>query len=336
MSDTRVLVTGGSGFIAGHVITRLLDDGYQVRATLRSLNREAAVRGTLHARDCAQLSFVAADLSSDDGWAAAVADCDYVLHVASPFPPAKPKDENDVIVPAVEGTLRVLRAASDTGVRRVVVTSSFAAIGYSPKVSGLPYDESDWTDPDGQAPYVKSKTLSERAAWDFATAHPDGPELTVVNPVGVFGPVLGPDISSSIAIIKSLVDGAIPLLPRASFAVVDVRDVADLHVRAMTDPAAAGQRFLAAAGQPLSMPQIAAVLRSALGPAARRVPTREVPDWLIRAAARVVPPLRELADLLGPPKLISTAKATEMLGWQPRSAQDAIVATGESLTDRGR
>jgi dihydroflavonol-4-reductase len=335
MSDTRVLVTGGSGFIAGHIIARLLDDGYQVRATLRSLHREAAARETLHARDCAQLSFVAADLSSDDGWAAAVADCHYVLHVASPFPPTKPKDENDVIVPAVEGTLRVLRAARHAGVRRVVVTSSFAAIGYSPKASGLPYDESDWTDPDGQAPYVKSKTLSERAAWDFAAAHPDDPELAVINPVGVFGPVLGADISSSIAIIKSLMDGAIPLLPRASFAVVDVRDVADLHVRAMTDPAAAGQRFLAAAGQPLSMPQIAALLRSALGPAARRVPTREVPDWLVRAAARVAPSLRELADLLGPPKAISTAKATEMLGWQPRSAQDVIVATGESLTTRG-
>jgi nucleoside-diphosphate-sugar epimerase len=335
MSDTRVLVTGGSGFVAGHAISRLLDDGYQVRATLRSLNREAAVRETLHAHDRAQLSFFAADLSSDEGWSAAVEGCNYVLHVASPFPPAKPKDENDVIVPAVEGTLRVLRAATNARVRRVVVTSSFAAIGYSPKASGLPYDESDWTDPEGQAPYVKSKTLSERAAWDFAAAHPDGPELAVVNPVGVFGPVLGPDISSSIAIIKSLLDGAIPVLPRASFAVVDVRDVADLHVRAMTDPAAAGQRFLAAAGQPMSMPQIAATLRSQLGQAAHRVPTREVPDWLVRAAARVVPPLGELADLLGPPKAMSIAKATEMLGWQPRSTQDAIIATGESLTAGG-
>jgi nucleoside-diphosphate-sugar epimerase len=334
MTDSQVLVTGGSGYIAGYIIGRLLGDGYQVRTTVRTMSREAQVRETLRVTDPSQLSFTAADLSSDDGWTAAVSGCDYVLHVASPFPPAKPKDENDVIVPAVEGTLRVLRAARHAGVRRVVVTSSFAAIGYSPKVSGLPYDESDWTDPDGQAPYVKSKTLSERAAWDFAAAHPDGPELAVVNPVGVFGPVLGADLSSSIAIVQALLGGTPPVLPRASFAVVDVRDVTDLHVRAMTDPAAAGQRFLAAAGQPLSMPQIAAILRSQLGQAASRVPTREVPDWLVRAAARVVPPLGELADLLGPPKAISTAKATEMLGWQPRSAQDAIIATGESLTTR--
>ncbi|CAN5453759.1 hypothetical protein BH09ACT8_BH09ACT8_02040 [soil metagenome] len=154
----------------------------------------------------------------------------------------------------------------------------------------------------------------------------------MVNPVGVFGPILGPDFSTSIGIIKSLLDGAIPVLPRASFAVVDVRDVADLHVLAMTHRAAAGERFLAAAGQPLTMPEIAEILRSRLGPAARQVPTREVPDWLARAAARVVPPLRELAGLLGPPKLISAAKATEVVGWQPRSVTETIAATGESLT----
>jgi nucleoside-diphosphate-sugar epimerase len=331
MSDTQVLVTGGSGFIAGYTIKRLLDDGYRVRTTVRSLARESAVRAVLGVPEAARLTFAAADLGSDDGWAAAVAGCEYVLHVASPFPPAKPKDENEVIRPAVDGTLRVLEAASAAGVRRVVVTSSFAAIGYSPKPSGLPYDETDWTDPAGQSPYVKSKAMSERAAWDFATAHPDGPELAVVNPVGVFGPVLGADFSTSIEIIKLLLDGAIPVLPRASFAVVDVRDVADLHLLAMTHPAAAGERFLAAAGQPLTMPEIAAVLRSRLGPAASHVPTHEAPDWLVRAAAKVVPPLRELAGLLGPPKSVSAAKAAELLGWQPISAAEAIAATGESL-----
>ncbi len=331
MTDTRVLVTGGSGFIGGHTVKRLLDDGHQVRTTVRSLQREAQVRATLDATENAQLTFAAADLTSDSGWAAAVADCDYVLHVASPFPPAKPKDENEIIAPAVDGTLRVLNAARQAGVRRVVVTSSFAAIGYSPKPSGLPYDETDWTDPVGQAPYIKSKTLSERAVWDFAARYPDGPQLSVINPVGVFGPVLGQDFSTSIGIIKALLDGVPPILPRASFAVVDVRDVADLHLRAMTHPAAAGERFLAAAGQPLTMPEIAAILRSRLGPAARRVPTHDIPDWLVRAATKAVPPLRELAGLLGPPKLISTTKATELLGWQPISAADAIAATGASL-----
>ncbi|CAN5453756.1 hypothetical protein BH09ACT8_BH09ACT8_02030 [soil metagenome] len=164
MLDSQVLVTGGSGFIAGYAVKRLLDAGYRVRTTVRSLAREADVRGILQVPDASQLTFAAADLGADDGWASAVAGCEYVLHVASPFPPAKPKDENGVIRPAVDGTLRVLEAARQAGVRRVVITSSFAAIGYSPKASRLPYDETDWTDPAGQAPYVKSKTLAERAA----------------------------------------------------------------------------------------------------------------------------------------------------------------------------
>jgi dihydroflavonol-4-reductase len=277
---------------------------------------------------------VAADLTSDDGWASAVADCAYVLHVASPFPPRQPKNENDLIKPAREGTLRVLRAAAAAGVRRVVVTSSFAAIGYSPKPSGLPYDESDWTDTSGQqSPYVKSKTLAERAAWDFAAQHPDGPELTVINPVGIFGPVLGGDYASSVGIIQILLDGKLPLVPRSSFAIVDVRDVADLHVTSMVSPRAAGERFLAAAGQPVTLPEVARILRSRLGDGATRVPNREVPDWLVRAAARFVPPLEGLAALLGEPKLISAAKATNVLGWQPRPTADTVADTGESLLE---
>ncbi len=219
-------------------------------------------------RDTSQLSFAAADLTSDDGWAAATAGCDYVLHVASPFPPQQPKNEDDLIKPAREGTLRVLRAAAATGVRRVVVTSSFAAIGYSPKPSGASYDESDWTDVTGQlSPYTKSKTLAERAAWEFAAQHPGGPELTVINPVGIFGPVLGGDYASSVGIIQMLLDGKPPLLPKASFAIVDVRDVADLHVTAMVSPRAAGERFLAAAGAATDAPGDRAHLA---GPVGRR------------------------------------------------------------------
>jgi dihydroflavonol-4-reductase len=333
--DDPVLVTGGSGFLAGHVILALLADGRRVRTTVRSAGRQADVRSTLQraGADTERLEFTTADLTADDGWAAAVSGCQYVLHVASPFPNRQPRDENDVILPARAGTGRVLRVAADAHVRRVVMTSSFAAVGYSPKPSGLPYDETDWTDPSApQSPYVKSKTLAERDAWEFAAAN--GLELTVLNPVGIFGPVLGTDLPASVQIIDGLLLGRPPVLPRASFAVVDVRDVADLHVRALTEPRAAGQRFLAASGQPVTMPEIAAMLRAGLGPAARRVPTREVPDWTVRAAARVVPALRELAGLLGEPKLLTTAKATELLGWQPRSVADTMVATAERLLDR--
>src|SRR5271155_1152343 len=206
MRDTTapVLITGGSGFLATHIILRLLSEGYRVRTTVRSLDRAPEVRTMLEraGADTTQLSFVTADLTIDDGWPPAVAGCEYVLHVASPFPPQQPRNADDLVVPAREGTLRVLRAANDAGVRRVVVTSSFAAIGYSPKPSGVPYDESDWTDPTGQtSPYVKSKTLAERAAWDFVAEHVGVPELSVINPVGIFGPVLGSDHSSSIQII---------------------------------------------------------------------------------------------------------------------------------------
>jgi nucleoside-diphosphate-sugar epimerase len=330
MTDT-VLVTGGSGFLAGFVIRRLLDEGYHVRTTLRSLRRETEVRSRVDGTDD-ELSFAAADLTSDDGWDDAVRGCAHVLHVASPFPPQQPKNEDDVIGPACEGTLRVLRAAAKGGVRRVVLTSSFAAIGYSPKSSALPYDESDWTDTTRpQSPYVKSKTLAERAAWDFVAQHPDGPELTVINPVGIFGPVLGHDYATSVGIIRILLDGRLPAIPRSSFAVVDVRDVADLHVKAMVSPQAAGERFLAAAGQPVTLPEVAHILRTRLGDGASRVPAREAPDWLVRVAARIVPKLESSVATLGAPKAICTAKATNVLGWQPRPVADTVADTGESL-----
>jgi dihydroflavonol-4-reductase len=336
-SSAPVLVTGGSGFLAAHIILRLLRDGHRVRSTIRSLDRAPTVRAALEGAgaDVSELAFVATDLTADDGWQHAVADCEYVLHVASPFPPQQPKNEADLIAPAREGTLRVLRAAADAAVRRVVVTSSFAAIGYSPKPSGTPYDESDWTDPSqANSPYTKSKTLAERAAWEFAAQHSNQPELAVINPVGIFGPVLGRDYASSIGIVAMLLDGKPPLLPRASFAIVDVRDVADLHLLAMTSPKAAGERFLASSGQPLTLPEIAAILRSRLGDRGARVPTRVAPDWLVRSAGRLVPQLGTLAGLLGPPKLISVAKATNMLGWQPRSAADTLIDTAESLLGR--
>ncbi len=336
MGGELVLVTGGSGFIGSHCILRLLEAGYRVRTTVRSPSREAGLRATLKAAGTVAgdaLAVFTAELLSDAGWKEAMAGCDYVLHVASPFPAAMPRDENEIIRPAKEGALRVLKAARDAGVKRVVLTSSFAAIGYSPKQGGAPYTEEDWTDPQGPGitAYVKSKTIAERAAWDFMAREGGSLELAVVNPVGVFGPVLGSDYSSSILIVKRLMDGSLPGIPRLSFGIVDVRDVVDLHLRAMTDPAAKGERFLAVADGGMTMREIAALLRSRLGPAASKVPTRPLPDFLLRLASLFDASIRQVVPELGQVKAISNEKARRVLGWKPRPQEESIVATGESL-----
>jgi nucleoside-diphosphate-sugar epimerase len=337
---SKILVTGGSGFIGSHCILQLLAAGHQVRTTLRSLKREGDVRAMLKegsAEPGDRLSFIAADLVNDAGWPEAVAGCDYVLHVASPLPPSVPKNEDELIVPAVEGTLRVLRASRDVGVKRVVLTSSFAAIGYGHEQRTAPFTETDWTDPNGNdvQPYTKSKTLAERAAWDFIAKEGGNLELSVVNPVGVFGPVLGPDYSTSILMVQRLMDGAVPGCPRLYFGVVDVRDVADLHVRAMTNPAAKGERFLAVAGDFMTMLDIAKVLKARMGAAAKRVPTRQLPDWLVRLAALRDPAIKLILPELGKAKNGTNEKARRLLGWAPRSNEEAIVATAESLVRLG-
>jgi nucleoside-diphosphate-sugar epimerase len=333
---SKVLVTGGSGFIGSHAIVQLLAAGHQVRTTVRNLKREGDVRAMLRnggAEPGSRLSFVAADLTGDAGWADAVAGCEYVLHVASPLPPAVPKHEDELIVPARDGALRVLRAARDAGVKRVVLTSSFAAIGYGYKPRSAPFDETSWTHLDGDdvAPYTKSKTLAERAAWDFIAKEGGGLELSVVNPVGVFGPVLGPDYSASILIVQRLMDGALPGSPRLSFGVVDVRDVVDLHIRAMTLLAAKGERFLAVAGDFLWMREIARILKNRMGSDARRVPTRELPNWMVRLASLRDPAIKLILPELGKRKNATNEKARRMLGWTPRSSEEALTATGESL-----
>jgi nucleoside-diphosphate-sugar epimerase len=338
---SRVLVTGGSGFIGSHAILQLLAAGHEVRATVRDLNREGDVRAMLKAGGAGaeeRLSFFAADLEKDAGWAEAAAGCDYVLHVASPFPLRAPKDESELIVPAREGTLRVLRAARDAGVKRVVLTSSFAAIGYGHAPQTAPFDETDWTNLDGTvhvAPYMKSKTLAERAAWDFIAREGGALELSVVNPVAVFGPVLGRDYATSIVIVQRLMDGGVPACPRLSFGLVDVRDVVDLHLRAMTAPAAKGERFLAVAGDCISILEIAKVLKSRMGAAARRVPTGKLPDWVLRVMAIFDPTVRQIVPELGNVKRASNENAKRVLGWKPRSNEDAIVATAESLVRLG-
>ena len=259
-----VLVTGGSGFIGSHAILQALAAGLDVRSSVRNLRREGELRALLRANGAhadAPLRFFAADLTGDAGWAEAVAGCDYVLHIASPFPAGIPKHEDELIVPARDGALRVLRAARNAGVKRVVLTSSFAAIGYGHPERRAPFDETTWTNLDGSiAAYTKSKTLAERAAWDFIAREGGGLELSVVNPVGVFGPVLGADYATSIQLVQRLMTGSMPGCPRLRFGVVDVRDVVDLHLRAMADPAANGERVLAVAGDFLRVQEMARVL----------------------------------------------------------------------------
>jgi nucleoside-diphosphate-sugar epimerase len=340
MSGELVLVTGGSGFIGSHCILELLAAGYRVRTTVRSLQREPEVRATLKASGADaldRLSFVAADLTSVAGWPEAVAGCTYVLHVASPLPPNLPKDENELIIPAREGALRVLRASRAAGVKRLVLTSSFAAVGYGHKSQQEPFSESNWTDLNGDdlTAYTKSKTLAERAAWDFIAKEGGGLELSAVNPVGVFGPVLGPDYSASILIVQRLMDGALPGCPKLYFGAVDVRDVASLHLLAMTHPAAKGERFLAVAGDFMSMLEIAKLLKARMGDSARRVPLRELPNWILRLAVLRDPAIKLILPELGKWKNATAGKARSVLGWKPRSREDAIVATAESLVRLG-
>lgn len=339
MIAQRVLVTGGSGFIAGHCILQLLEQDHLVRSTIRSLAKEAAARGVLKAAGMVhsdRLSFVAADLLRDEGWAEAVAGMDVVLHVASPVQPGRVENEDEVIVPAREGTLRVLRAARDAGVKRVVLTSAFHAVSWGHPHDGHVFTEADWTVLDGPGvdAYGKSKTLAERAAWDFITAEGGGLELTTMLPVAVMGPAMGKDVSGSNHIVQRMLDGAMPVVPNLFIPVVDVRDVASAHVMAMTNPAAAGERFLLSNGRALSLKEIAAIIRAALGDAAKRVPTRGLPDFVVRIAARFNAEMRPFVSDLGYAKKTSNDKARRLLGWAPREPREAIVAAARSLVGR--
>ncbi|GID27466.1 SDR family oxidoreductase [Paractinoplanes brasiliensis] len=330
----EVLVTGGSGYIGGWCTLALLNAGYSVRTTVRDLSREHKVREMLRrggADPGDALQVVRADLAGDDGWADAAAGCDGVLHVASPTLTKAPKNDDEMVRPAVDGTLRVLRAARDGGVRRVVLTSAIGAIAYGHEQRDTPFTEQDWTnvDAEGIQPYQKSKTLAERAAWEFVR---DGAlELATVNPTGVLGPVLGLEYSPSLTGIARMLDGSMPALLPFATGYVDVRDVAALHLLALVEPAAAGERFIATAGRSLWLRDVAAILRDRLGERAAKVPTREMPLWAARQLAKVNPQVRQLRAALGRDLAATSVKAERLLGWKPRPIEDTIVETAESL-----
>ncbi|MGW3744281.1 NAD-dependent epimerase/dehydratase family protein [Streptomyces sp. NPDC005146] len=336
---TQVLVTGGSGFIGSWCVLALLQAGHDVRTTVRELGRESALRAQLHAAaefDDARLTVVRTDLQSDGGWADAAAGCDYVLHVASPTLRNAPESEGAMVSAAQDGVLRVLRAARAARVRRVVLTSAFGAIGYGHPPRSTPFTEEDWTNVHADiAPYQRSKTLAERAAWRFIQDEGDGLELAAVHPVAVIGPVLGPDDPPSLRIIRSMLDGAVPACPPFGSSWVDVRDVADLHLRAMADPAAAGERWLASAGRSLRIVEVARILRQQLGDRAAKAPTCELPLALARILSRFNPQLRSLRPQLGQDFDATSAKAERLLGWVPRPIEDTIADTAESLIAHG-
>ncbi len=331
-----VLVTGLSGFVGKHCGVALLDKGYRVRGTVRSLKRADAVRAALakHATIDGRLELVEADLTSDQGWEAAARGCEYVMHVASPFPIAQPKGRDALVGPAREGSLRVLKAASGAGAKRTVLTSSTVAIMHGPpKIGGAVLTEDDWTDPEGRhvTPYSRSKTLAERAAWDFIKADRSGMSLSVINPGFILGPTLDGEFGSSIEIIQLMLRGKYPAVPHVHFPVVDVRDVAAMHVAAIANPAAANQRFICADSSQWFV-EWSRAIRAAL-PEAKKVPTREMPSFIVRLLGLVDLRLRAIVPELDLERPISNAKARQVLGFRFRPTSEAAIAAAKSLID---
>ncbi|MEO1655585.1 MAG: aldehyde reductase [Bacteroidota bacterium] len=336
MKKEKVLVSGVTGFLGSHLSIQLLNQGYQVVGSLRSQKRAPAIREVIarHSEWVDHLSFVEADLNDAQSWQAACKGMDFVQHIASPVPVTEPKDENEVILPARNGTLNLLRAAQDQGVKRVVLTSSVAAIGYGhhpmPKAG---FTEEHWTNPEDRKDsnaYIRSKTLAERAAWEFVSQEDVQLELCTINPVGILGPVLEKDYGSSAEIVKKLMEGALPGAPKFGFGLVDVRDVADLHIRAMRSPEAAGERFIC--GNEFSwMLEVSQILRKHYPAYARKLPRFNLPNFAIRFFSLFDPEVRSLLFELGKLRVFDNSKAKKILKWEPRSNEEAILATAESL-----
>lgn len=325
-----VLVTGGTGFVGTHIIFQLLQRGYNVKTTLRSLSNKSKVIDTLKSNGITtfdNLTFVEADLSKDDNWDLAMKGCNYLLSVASPVFFNIPKDENEVIRPASEGIIRVLKAARNAGVKRVVMTSNFGAVGFSNKNSNIATTEEDWTNPNekGLSAYEKSKLLAERAAWDFIKKEGGSLEFTTINPVAILGPSLSVHISGSFGLIEHLLNGSMKAIPNIPLNIVDVRDVADLHIRAMTNPKANGQRFIASADGQISMPEIAALIKNKKPDIAKNISTKTVPNWIIYSASLFNKQAKEAALLLRMSRNVSNTKAKKTLGWKPISTNEEII-----------
>jgi len=332
VNPETVLVTGGSGYVGSWVAAKLLQGGHRVRATLRDLGREQEVRDAVGRLGSAgdRLEFVRADLLADDGWDRAVEGCAYVMHVASPMM------VRDNVRPAREGVMRVLKASARAGVRRVVVTSSSAAASRPPG-DARPADETVWTDPDakGLNDYGRSKTLAERDAWDFMATPARGEmTLTTILPVFIQGPVLGADYSRSVGLVADMLQGKMPAVPRLGFSMVDIRDLADLHVQAMTAPQVAGERIIASSDF-LWFADMARILKETLGPAAAKVSLRQAPDIVLRLAGLFNPEIRALAPGLGRRRESSSAKAERLLGWRARPAAQSVTDAGRSLIEAG-
>jgi len=332
-----VLVTGGSGYIAGELIEQLLAKGWAVRTTVRSKRKSEDKLRARWPNAGEQLAMFEAELMDDAGWDLANEGCTHVAHVASPIAVTAPKHEDEMIVPAREGTLRALRFARDAGVTRFVQTSSMAAVAYGRSEKVYTVTEADWTDiahPDVY-PYVKSKTISERAARDWVAAEGQGLEFVSVNPSMVLGPVQNADFSPSVEAIKQVLNGSMPMAPDLGFAIVDTRDCADLHVRCLEAPGLANERFLCS-GRFMKVLEIAQVLRDRLPPEhTRKTPRRMMPNWMVGVLALVNPGVRSIKAEIGKTRNVDASHAKERLGWETRPSEDSIVDCAKSLIAHG-
>ena len=328
----KVLVTGASGFIAEHCIIELLKNGYSVKGSLRTMNREQEVREAVKTEtDDTKLEFCKLDLLEDDGWEDAMWDCDYLMHVASPFVIEDPKDENELIKPAKEGTLRALNAAKKAGIKRVVLTSSVAAVN-SHMMSGTS-DHTTWTDINSKyvTPYQKSKTIAEKAAWDFYNNQDSNNkmELTVINPGGVMGPQLGNDLGgASTQIVSQLISGKFPMIPALSFPFIDVRDVAILHLKAMTTPEADGKRFIAAHSEPTWMYQVAEVLSAA---GYEKIKLKKAPSFMLKLIGLFDNKTKSLVPMLDKYVPCDNSQTVKILNWEPMPWEQAFIEHAKSI-----
>lgn len=337
LSSQKILLTGITGFIGSHTAIQLLQQGYQVRGSMRNLERAEEIKAVLAKQaPVKHLEFVQAELTNPTDWLEATKGVDYVQHIASPLPRVIPKDENELIIPAKEGALNVLKAAEQNGVKRVVLTSSAAAIGYGHQNNNRIFTESDWTnieDKKDTTPYIRSKAIAEKSAWDYVKSEGVSVELTVVNPVAVMGPVLEEDFGTSALFVKKLMDGDMPGSPKLGFAIVDVRDVADMHIRAMLSTNAAGKRFICSNEGFVWVADVAQLLGKEFPNFKSKMPKVNLPNGIVRLFSLFDQETRSIINELGVERKFDNTLAQEVLGWHPRSNNEALKATAQSLIE---